>query len=262
MKPNVLTIAGSDPTGGAGIQADLRTFDYFGVHGLSAVTAVTAQNSTGVKACWPVTPCAVSDQISTLSEDFVFGAIKIGMLANVSILSSVISVVRRIVEVSPCEVPLILDPVLLSSSGYPLLEPSAVSLMKDELFPLVTYLTPNLPEARTLIPSHSQSSSDPHDLCRMLTDLGVKNVILKGGHGSGDISEDILYDGKEFMTFASRRLKNVEVHGSGCLLSSALAANLALGRNPKDAMDASKNYINEIFYRASLSYSDGITLLL
>lgn len=251
MRPNVLTIAGSDPTGGAGIQADLRTFEYFGVCGFSAVTAITAQNSTGVRGSWPVAPCAVLEQISSLSDDYHLDAIKVGMLANGEILSSVITALREILSDTSRKIPVILDPVLISSSGYPLLEKSALSLMKEELFPLVTYLTPNLPEAKTLIPSYFQNDRDPHGLCAMLIDLGVDNVILKGGHDSGEFSEDIFFDGSAFTSYTGKRMKHVEVHGSGCLLSSALAANLALGRNPKDAMEASKSYINEIFSRAS-----------
>lgn len=247
MKPEVLTIAGSDPTGGAGIQADLRTFDHFGARGLSAVTALTVQNSKGVSAVYPVEADIVFEQICALQSDRPIGGIKIGMLGNSSILEVVIEALILIQEESPNPIPVVLDPVLVSSSGFPLLNDNALQMLKEKLIPLASVLTPNLPEAYALLGMNIKSSVDTHELCRDLYKLGAENILLKGGHNRGPFSEDIHFGGKTFTQYKSVRRENVEVHGSGCMLSSALTANLALGKTIDDSLRRSKSYIDEIF---------------
>jgi hydroxymethylpyrimidine/phosphomethylpyrimidine kinase len=246
LKPRVLTIAGSDSSGGAGIQADLRTFNHFGVWGLSAVTALTAQNSSGVVHLWAVDPRIVYDQILCLREDPAIDGIKIGMLTNSSVLRAVIDGVKELQKSSEKPIPVVVDPVLISSSGFPLLEKSAVTLLKKELFPLSTVLTPNIPEAESLLSVHISHRESILSACRRFYDRGVKNILIKGGHGTGGFSEDILFDGNGFTSFKSRRLEGDGVHGSGCVLSSALCANLARGHDLVESVRISKAHIFNI----------------
>jgi hydroxymethylpyrimidine/phosphomethylpyrimidine kinase len=246
LKPRVLTIAGSDTSGGAGIQADLRTFNHFGVWGLSAVTALTAQNSSGVVHLWAVEPRIVYEQILCHREDPPLDGIKIGMVTNRSVLRAVIDGVKELQKSSKKQIPVIVDPVLISSSGYPLLEKSAVSLLKGELFPLSTVLTPNIPEAESLLSVQISHRESAVSACRSLYDRGVKNILIKGGHGTGGFSEDLLFDGTGFTCFKSRRLEGDGVHGSGCVLSSALCANLAKGLDLVESVRLSKIHIFNI----------------
>ena len=261
MKPNVLTIAGSDPTGGAGIQADLRTFTHFGTWGLSAVTAITVQNSSGVSAVSPVGGQMVFDQIMALHSDRKLDGIKIGMLADCSVLEAVIDAIRKIRKESAKNVHIVVDPILVSSSGFTLLSDDALFLFKEKLVPLASVLTPNLPEAYALTALFHKKDGGIHTLCRDLYELGATNILLKGGHAEGLFSEDILYDGEEFFHYKSVRKEHVEVHGSGCLLSSALAANLALGLNMDESLKRSKQYINEIFFKSSQNIQNRINHL-
>lgn len=218
--PRVLSIAGSDSGGGAGIQADLKAFAACGVHGMTAVTAITAQNTVGVTAVHHVPPEIIEAQVSAVAQDIGVDAVKIGMLGNAVTIEAV---VRALGELGP-EVPVVLDPVMVSESGSVLLEPSARTALIEQLLPLVTVVTPNLPEA---IEIAGEPGLDEEGLARAIHALGPLVVVVTGGHR--DIPADVYFDGSQVVALHGERYPDGAAHGSGCTHSSALAAKLAGG---------------------------------
>lgn len=241
----ILTIAGSDPSGGAGIQADLRTFGAIGARGISAVTAVTAQNEKEFLSIYPMPADVLTQQLSAAAKGGKIEAIKIGMIATAANVQAIIWFLKQ-----HRDVPVVIDPVFNSSTGYPLIESSALPIFKQHLLPLATVVTPNIDEARTLAKMHVGSVETMETAARMIyEDIrrlrggGMKPlcVIVKGGHLK-DIAVDILFDGKDIVKIDGCRLKK-ELHGTGCIYSAALAAHIALGSDFTTAARKAKKYI-------------------
>jgi hydroxymethylpyrimidine/phosphomethylpyrimidine kinase len=232
-----LTIAGSDSGGGAGIQADLKTFAAFGVFGTSAITAVTAQNTRGVTSAVALDPTFVVAQIEAVASDFAVAATKIGMLANTAIIEAVAEALRRLSLPS-----VVLDPVMVAKGGDHLLEPSAVTALRDQLLPLAAVLTPNVPEAEALTGLTIASVADQKEAAARLAASGARVVIVKGGHLAGR-AIDVWHDGVRFIELESDRIETRHTHGTGCTFSSAIAACLALGDTPEEAARRAKSYV-------------------
>ena len=218
---HLLTIAGSDSSGGAGIQADLKTFAAHGTFGMSVITAVTAQNTQGVTMVQDIDAGVIEAQIDAVFDDIRVDAVKIGMVSRPEIIKTIAD---RLRYYKPQIV--VLDPVMISKSGYPLLAPEACATLVQELLPLATLVTPNLPEAERIL------------------ELGAKAVLVKGGHLNGS-ADDLLFDGSTERWFMGDRIDTKNTHGTGCTLSSSLAANLAQGLSLADAVAASKAYVTE-----------------
>ncbi|HVS67407.1 MAG TPA: bifunctional hydroxymethylpyrimidine kinase/phosphomethylpyrimidine kinase [Mycobacteriales bacterium] len=235
--PRVLTIAGSDSGGGAGIQADLKTMLALGVHGMSVITAVTAQNSVGVHGYWEVEPDGVDAQLAAVLDDIGVDAVKTGMLASPELVTLTANRLRRV------EAPVVVDPVCVSKHGDPLLVESAVAAILDELLPIATVVTPNLPEVARLTGLEVEDRDGQRKAADALLDLGPKWVLVKGGHLPRGDAVDLLTDGETTIEFASERLDTVHTHGTGCTLASAVASYLALGRTVPDAVQGAKDYV-------------------
>jgi hydroxymethylpyrimidine/phosphomethylpyrimidine kinase len=237
--PVALTIAGSDSGGGAGIQADLKTFARFGVFGTSAITAVTAQNTLGVRAWESVSPALVRAQIDAVAEDLRPAAIKSGMLGDAD-------VVRAVAERIAAHrlTPYVLDPVMVATSGDPLLAPDAVASIVERLFPLATLVTPNLDEASLLVGERVTDVDGMERAARALVErLGARAALVKGGHLAGAELVDVLYDGSRLQRLTHQRITTTSTHGTGCTLSAAIAARLALGDSLDGAVEASLEYV-------------------
>jgi len=234
-----LTIAGSDSSGGAGIQADLKTFQALGVFGMSAVTAVTVQNTQKVYDIQEMTPKIVSGQIECIFEDIPVHAVKIGMVASVELIKAIGASLRKVDPLPP----VVLDPVMISKSGYALLASDAREALVRYLFPLALVVTPNLPEAEALLGRNIRGIEDMKTAAREIVALGAKRVVVKGGHLDGDAT-DVLFDGADFRLLEHRRIATGNTHGTGCTFSSAIAAHLALEKPFFDAVALSKNYIS------------------
>ncbi|NGO64820.1 bifunctional hydroxymethylpyrimidine kinase/phosphomethylpyrimidine kinase [Rhizobium daejeonense] len=239
MIPNVLSIAGSDPSGGAGIQADLKTFSALGVYGMAALTALTAQNTTGVSGVHAVPAEFVADQIRMVFADVRVDAVKIGMIANAGIARAVAGVL----EDHP-DVPVVLDPVMIAKGGTALLDASAVTALTECLLPLATLLTPNLPEAAALLGvEEALDRATMAEQGAALVALGPAAVLVKGGHLEGPESPDVLVAKEGTHWFEAPRFLTKNTHGTGCSLSSAVAAGLAKGLPPTDAIAAAKSWL-------------------
>ena len=235
-----LTIAGSDSGGGAGIQADLKTFHQHGVFGTSAITAITAQNTVGVSAWEAVSVDLVRKQIEAVASDLSPDAVKSGMLATSEIISMVASQIRDL------ELPnYVLDPVMVATSGDLLIEEDAVESIKRELIPLARVVTPNIDEAEVLAGFKIHSFDDMHDAAQAISSGGADAVLIKGGHmrDNPDVIVDLLYE-KDFVEFRHERINTGSTHGTGCTLSAAIAANLALGATLKNAIKASIEFVH------------------
>jgi len=236
----VLTVAGSDSGGGAGIQADLKTFARFGVYGASVITAVTAQNTQGVRGWERVTPALVAAQIDAVAEDLRPAAIKSGMLGDAEVVRAVATGIRRH-RLSPY----VLDPVMAATSGDALLAPDAISAVAEELFPLATLVTPNLDEVGLLLGERPADVPAMERAARALvTRHGARASLVKGGHLSGDDLVDVLYDGKQIRRFSHRRIDTTSTHGTGCTLSAAIAAALALDVPLHGAVELGLEYVH------------------
>lgn len=235
--PRALTIAGSDSGGGAGIQADLKTFSALGVFGMSALTALTAQNTLGVRAVLEVDPAFVSAQIRAVVEDIGVDAVKTGMLATSAIIRQVARDVRELGLTT-----LVVDPVMVAKSGDPLLHPDAVSALVEELLPLALVVTPNLHEAEVLVGFPVRSPRDMEKAARKIKSFGPRYVVLKGGHLEGD-PMDLLDDGERVVRFPTERFPTPHTHGTGCTFASAIAAGLAKGLDVPTAVTRAKEYI-------------------
>jgi hydroxymethylpyrimidine/phosphomethylpyrimidine kinase len=236
--PRVLTVAGSDSGGGAGIQADLKTMLALGVHGMSVVTAVTAQNSVGVQGAWELPVESVRAQFASVVGDIGVDAVKTGMLSTPALVGAVGALLADI------EVPVVVDPVGVSKHGDSLLAPEAVDTMKSELLPLATVVTPNLPEVAQLTGVVVRREGDLTRAAEAMHALGPRWVLVKGGHlGDSDESVDALYDGDHLALLRAPRIETAHTHGTGCTLASAIASYLALGNDVAEAVKAAKEYV-------------------
>jgi hydroxymethylpyrimidine/phosphomethylpyrimidine kinase len=241
-----LTIAGSDPSGGAGIQADLKTFAAFGVYGASAITAITVQSTKGVEAVAPLSADLVTAQIEAVAADLAIHATKVGMLGNAAIVEAVAAAIAEL------DLPLVVvDPVLVSSSGERLLDADGVQALCLELLPRARLVTPNLPEAEALSGRRIASADDAREAARRIHGMGAAAVVITGGHarwddqGSGSTPQvaDLLFDGREFHEFRVARVDSQQTHGTGCTFASAVAAALALGQELPDAVARAQQYV-------------------
>lgn len=234
--PAVLSIAGSDSGGGAGIQADLKAFAHAGVHGMTAITAITVQNTVGVTGVYPLPPEAIVEQVRSVVEDIGVDAVKIGMLGTVETIEAV----ARALELTG-EAPVVLDPVMVAESGARLLDEEAVDALRTRIVPRATVVTPNVPEACVL--ARAGEEAEPEELARAIRRLGPGAVVVTGGHREEAI--DVFYDGERLEHLAGERHPSGAAHGSGCTHSSTLAAHLALGHDPLEAARAAKRVASD-----------------
>lgn len=243
MKYKCLSIAGSDGSGGAGIQADIKTFSALGCYGMNVITAIAVQNTCGVKSCYDLPLQCIEEQIHVIFDDIQPDAIKIGMLFSEAIITIVAQSLKKYAE----HIPIVLDPVMLAKSGDALLLPSAVHALKTKLIPLATLITPNIPEAIALVgdqPSHAT-------LAKSLLTLGSKAILLKGGHAEGEIATDLYLDQQgHALEFSLPRIDTKNTHGTGCTLSAAIAAFLARGESPEIASQKAKAYLHDALLAA------------
>lgn len=235
--PRVLIIAGSDSGGGAGIQADLKTVSALDAFGMTAITALTAQNTTGVYAVVEVDPKFVVEQIEACVSDIGCDAVKTGMLATTAIIDAVTAVIS-----GRGLAPLVVDPVMIAKSGARLLKADAVEALKTQLLPLATVVTPNLHEAAVLTGCEINTLAQMKEAARAIRELGPKNVVVKGGHLES-IAADVFYDGREFTEFGGERIDTKNTHGTGCIFASAIAANLAHKKTVRESVTAAKQFI-------------------
>jgi hydroxymethylpyrimidine/phosphomethylpyrimidine kinase len=243
----VLTIAGSDSGGGAGIQADMRTFAMLGLHGCVALTAVTVQNSLGVKGFHEIPLDIIAGQIEAVVSDIGIQAAKTGMLASSEIIGAVAQTWRtEVLGGADGPVPLVVDPVCASMHGDPLLHPSALNSVRNELFPLATLVTPNLDEVRLLVDIDVVDTASQRDAARALHALGPQWALVKGGHlRSSQMSPDLLFDGMDFHEFDARRVATGHDHGAGDTLAAATTCALAHGYSVPDAVAFAKSWVTE-----------------
>ena len=234
-----LTIAGSDCSGGAGIQADIKTMTMNGVYAMSAVTALTAQNTTGVRAIQESTPEFLEQQIDAVFEDIYPNAVKIGMVSSSALIRVIADRLRFHQAVN-----VVVDPVMVATSGSSLMKTDAVNILIAELLPIATLVTPNIPEAEILSGMSIGNQEDMEKAAKMIGDTNHCSVLLKGGHSIND-ANDLLYAKGELIWFPGKRINNPNTHGTGCTLSSAIASNLAKGFSLADAVQRAKDYISE-----------------
>lgn len=237
--PTVLTIAGSDSGGGAGIQADLKTIAALGAYGTSAITALTAQNTLGVKAIHAVPAEFLEQQLDAVFEDITVDAVKIGMINTIEVAKVVATVLKRY---QPAFV--VFDPVMVSTSGAKLIQEETVEVLWTELFPIVDLITPNIDEAEILTGRKIRSVEEMKEACEQMLDRGCKSVLLKGGHLIGPVLYDVLAQGQqEVLTLQSDYIESKNVHGTGCTLSAAIASYMALGYDLQNAVKHARIYI-------------------
>ena len=234
-----LTIAGSDSIGGAGIQADLKTFSRLQVYGMSVITALTAQNTTGVSSVMDVPPDFVLHQLDAVLTDIPPDALKTGMLLNAAIIEVVASKIR---EHGLTKV--VVDPVMFATSGAELLRQDAVRVLQRVLLPLALVITPNINEAQALTGKQIRTTGDMEEAALHVHAMGARYVLLKGGHIEGDAT-DVLFDGNEFWHICAERIPARDCHGTGCVLSAAITAHLALGRSVREAVELGKQFVTE-----------------
>ena len=237
--PVALTIAGSDSGGGAGIQADLKTFAALGVHGTSAITAITAQNTTGVTDILELPVALIREQIEVVVQDLGVNAAKTGMLSSAEIIAAVAQSIEEQLIAN-----LVVDPVMVAKGGAKLLRDDAVAALRERLVPLATVITPNLPEAEVLLRRKIVSLDDRRAAARDLVGLGARIAVVKGGHAEGDAT-DIFFDGSQTIELHAERIATTNTHGSGCVFSAAITAALARGRTPLEAVREAKAFITK-----------------
>ncbi|WP_226674762.1 bifunctional hydroxymethylpyrimidine kinase/phosphomethylpyrimidine kinase [Rossellomorea aquimaris] len=249
MVNKALTIAGSDSGGGAGIQADLKTFHACHVYGMSAITAVTAQNTKGVQGVFPLSVSGVIEQLTSVTEDLPPQAVKTGMLVNEEIIASVVDFASS----SGWE-KLIVDPVMIAKGGASLLEEKSIQTLLNRLIPVAYVITPNIPEAEALTGRQIVNVDDCRKAAVDLYEMGAKHVVIKGGHQPQSLyATDILYDGKGFYEFTSPRVSTPHTHGTGCTFSAVITAELAKGNTVYDSVQTAKEFIS-----AAITHSLGI----
>lgn len=232
-----MTIAGSDSGGGAGIQADLKTYSALGVYGTSTLTAITAQNTVGVTAVHEIPTDVIAAQIDAVVSDIGADAVKTGMLSSSAIVATVAEAVRRHGITN-----LVVDPVMVAKSGDRLLREEAIATICSELIPLAKVVTPNIPEAEDLTGRSIESDDDVRRAAEAIIGMGAKSVVVKGGHREGPPT-DVLYDGEEFLEFTAERIPSTNTHGTGCTFASAVAAGLAHGLETPAAVRQAKDYV-------------------
>ena len=232
-----LSIAGSDCSGGAGIQADLKAFSAHGVYGMTVITSIVAENSFRVTDVQDVRLDMIEKQIDDVFEDMPPDAVKIGMLSNSEIM---MTVVKKLEQWKPKNI--VIDPVMYAKHGSALMEKSSIQTLIDNLVPLADVMTPNIPEAEEIVGMNIKTHEEMKTAATKIHQMGCKHVVVKGGHGEGD-AIDILFDGKDFYAFPAPRIETKHTHGTGCTFSSAIAANLALGLSIHEAVKMAKEYI-------------------
>lgn len=233
----VLTIAGSDSGAGAGIQADLKTFAALGVYGTSAITAITAQNTVGITEVFELSPKLVASQIEAVVVDIGAHAVKTGMLANAPVVKAVAEKIHQHHLGN-----IVVDPVMVATSGDLLINKSAIAALRAHLIPLATVVTPNIPEANELTGLTIANARDIRRAAQRIVDMGAQSVMIKGGHRRGPAT-DLFFDGKKFRELRTQRIRTVHTHGTGCTLSAAIAAYLAKGEKLESAVMHAKTYI-------------------
>jgi hydroxymethylpyrimidine kinase / phosphomethylpyrimidine kinase / thiamine-phosphate diphosphorylase len=236
-KKIALSIAGSDSSGGAGMQADLKSFLYLGIHGVTVVTCVTAQNTRQIRSIYKLPTDIIEDQIENLFEDFSITAVKTGMLYDETIVK-VVAKKLKAYHIKP-----VVDPVMVATSGDTLSHPTFITSLKQELLPQTLMVTANIPEARALTNMEITTQKDVENTCKKIYELGPKSVLLKGGHFSGNMVTDFFYDGKKFYTFTLPRIPQKKAHGSGCTLSALITGFLALKEPPITAVKKAKHIV-------------------
>ncbi len=253
MKPKskILIIAGSDSSGGAGIQADIKTVTALGSYAMTAITAVTTQNTTGVKSIVSVDPKEISNQIEFTAKDIRPDAIKIGMLHSSKVIKSVLKSLE-LIKVNK----IILDPVMVAKGGAKLIDDKAVELLKNKLIKKVSLITPNIPEAEILTGTSIKTKEDMIYAASALIHLGAKNVFIKGGHLDSKLVLDIFVNKKEIMFIKNRRITTSNTHGTGCTLSSAISTFFACGKTLKKSCELATKYVNNSI-RSNLNYGKG-----
>jgi len=247
----ILTIAGSDSSGGAGIQADLKTFSAHGVFGMSVITAVTAQNTQGVFAVQDITPEMIASQLDAIFTDIEVDAVKIGMVSQIDTIKVIAEKLR---QYKPKHI--VVDPVMVSKSGYDLLSPDAKEALIQELIPLATVITPNLPEAEVITGRNISTLKEMEEAAILIHSLGAKAVLVKGGHLEDDAT-DVSYDGYEFTYYKGTRIATNNTHGTGCTLSSSITSNLANECPLNEAISKAKEYIT-LAIKHSFSIGKGV----
>ena len=233
----VLTIAGSDCSGGAGIQADIKTMSAHGVYAMSVIVSVVAENTVHVLKKQDVAPEIVCAQVDAIYEDIGTDAVKIGMLPTPEVMSAVAEKLRKY-----CPKNVVVDPVMYAKDGTALMAPQSIETFKAEILPLADVLTPNIPEAEEITGMHIETEDDMCAAAKLIYTMGCKAVLVKGGHFAGD-PIDILFDGEQHISFTAKRIQTKNTHGTGCTLSSAIASNLALGYAPAEAVKRAKDYM-------------------
>ena len=253
MKPKskVLIIAGSDSSGGAGIQADIKTVTALGSYAMTAVTAVTAQNTTGVSSVIPVKPAEIRKQILFTCKDIKPNGIKIGMLHSSNVIISVVSALKK-VKTSK----IVLDPVMVAKGGARIIKKTAIKTLKDKLIKKVYLITPNIPEAEILTKTKIKTQEDMIKAANILIKLGVKNVLVKGGHRKSKYMKDVLLNKKEIKIFKNKKIKTKNTHGTGCTLSSAITTFLSCGKPLKKSCELGIKYVNHAI-GSNINYGKG-----
>lgn len=246
----ILTIAGSDCSGGAGIQADLKTFSAHGLFGMSVIVSVVAENTATVTSVENISQKVVADQIDCVFTDIVPNAVKIGMLPNVDTMKLV---AKKLKQYNAKNV--VLDPVMYAKNGHPLMDVENINTLISMVIPVADMITPNIPEAEHIADMKIENVEDMKLACKKIIEMGCKYVLVKGGHHIGD-AIDVLYDGNEFHMFQTKRINTKNTHGTGCTLSSAIASNLAKGLDIKTSVEHSKNYVTTAIEH-SLSLGNG-----
>ncbi len=239
-KSKVLIIAGSDSSGGAGIQADIKTVTSLGSYAMTAITAITSQNTTGVKSIVPISSKEISNQIEFTSQDIKPDAIKIGMLHSTNVIAAVIKSLMKIKVTK-----IVLDPVMVAKGGARLINQNAINIIKKKLIKKTYLITPNIPEAEILTKSKIESVKDMINSAKLLLKLGAKNVLIKGGHLTSNEMIDILINKKELTLFKNKKFLTKNTHGTGCTLSSAIATHLSRGKVLKKACELGIKYVNQ-----------------
>lgn len=235
----LLSIAGSDSSGGAGIQADLKTFSALGTYGMSVITAITVQNTQGVQGVQDIRPDIIVGQIKAVFEDIRVDGVKIGMVSCVDTIEAIGH------TLAPRKsAPVVLDPIMISKSGYRLLSPDALETLLKQLIPLASMVTPNIPETELMTGMTIQTTADMEMAARQLHNLGVPMVLIKGGHRVSDTT-DVLFDGSTFHHFPGKKISTPHTHGTGCTLSAAIAAFLAKEASPAEAVALAKKYVTQ-----------------
>jgi hydroxymethylpyrimidine/phosphomethylpyrimidine kinase len=250
-KSKILIIAGSDSSGGAGIQADIKTVTALGSYAMTAITAITTQNTTGVKSIVPIDPKEISNQIEFTSKDIKPDAIKIGMLHSTKVIKSVIHSLN-IIKVKK----IVLDPVMIAKGGAKLIDNEAIKLLKSELIKKVSLITPNIPEAEILTNIKIKTKEDMIFAAKKLVRLGAKNVLIKGGHLDSSRVEDIFVNKKEIKIINNKRITTSNTHGTGCTLSAAISTFFSCGKTLKKSCELATKYVHNSI-RSNLNYGKG-----